>query len=329
MAIMEGLQAISPGIAWQFVSYGTGGSTLVEFGHPVVDLGLPDENPFFETLIKSSDIIRRESPRIVLCHEEFAAVIAARAFGVPVVWLDDWFLDERDLRMQALKHVDSVIFMGEPGVFDEPSYLKGKIRYVGAVLREFRYHKQDRQRARQELGIDNGVTVVSVMPGAWATEERARIFDLLMPAFAALQRTRKLLCWIAGRDYAALCARTKEVPDVRMLEAHWPTEQLIVASDLVITKGNRGTIQEAAELGVPSISLSYGQNPIDEIIVSRIRSNLQLRVKGINVDYLTKCMDDTLGSWKGRDEPERGATAVVSVAQALADEIQKLGVRLL
>jgi hypothetical protein len=325
MAIMEAVRAIDDKLVYQFVSYGTGALTLSEFGYSVVDLGLPDDNPFFETLIRSSDAIRRLSPHIILCHEEFAAVFAAKALGVPVIWLCDWFGNERDLGMQALGHVESIIFMGDPGVFDEPPYLTGKVRYFSSIVRDFKYHRQDRLRARQELGIADNVLTVSVIPGSWANEQRAPVFDLLTSAFLRLEREQKLLCWVAGSDYSALQERTKGMCDVRILKAHWPTEQLIVASDLVVTKGNRGSIMEISELGVPSISLSYGQNPIDDIIVARIKSNLPLRIKGITPDYLARCMDIVHRLTKAEDESQHRSTGLASVAQALVGAIRKAG----
>jgi hypothetical protein len=36
--------------------------------------------------------------------------------------------------------------------------------------------------------------------------------------------------------------------------------------------------------------LSYGLNPIDEMIIPRIRSNLALNARGIDVPYLTQVM---------------------------------------
>ena len=144
-----------------------------------------------------------------------------------------------------------------------------------------------------------------------------------MSAFHKLEREQKLLCWVAGSDYSALQERTKRTCDARIVKAHWPTEQLIVASDLVVTKGNRGTIMEISELGVPSISLSYGQNPIDDTIVARIKSNLPLRVKGITPDHLARCMDVVHRLTKAEDEPEHRSTALASVAQALVGEIRK------
>jgi hypothetical protein len=46
--------------------------------------------------------------------------------------------------------------------------------------------RADRNGARAALALESDERVVSVIPGAWATEERAPIFDLVVPAFQGL-----------------------------------------------------------------------------------------------------------------------------------------------
>jgi hypothetical protein len=321
---MEAVHGIDPKIEWGFVSYGTGAATLLELGQNVQDLDLPDDNPFLETLIRACGVIRALNPRMVVSHEEFAALPAARICGAPSIFLVDWFKNEKQLITQTLAYADAVIFPGEQGVFDEPSFLKGKIEYVGSFVRGLAYHREDRERARAELGLASELTVVSVLPGTWANEKRAPVFDLLVSAFHALDCGKKLLCWAAGADFDTLTNLTRGVRDVSILRSPWPTERLMVASDLVLTKGNRGTIIEVAELGLPSISLSSGQNPIDDCLVARIKSNLPLRMKGITSDFLASCMQQKLE--EGRDDvaPPTRAPGVCLVAKALVRRIKDL-----
>ncbi len=68
-AIMESVRNLDDRIGWQFVSYGTGASTLAELGHSVRDLQLPDDNPFHETLIRACEVISECSPGLVVSHE--------------------------------------------------------------------------------------------------------------------------------------------------------------------------------------------------------------------------------------------------------------------
>jgi UDP-N-acetylglucosamine:LPS N-acetylglucosamine transferase len=324
MAIVEAAHGIEPHIHWQFISYGTGAATLSEFGHKVQDLELPDDNPFLETLIRACGVIRAFNPRVVVSHEEAAAILGAKILGIPSIFVTEFLLNANHLLMQALAYAEAVILLADPGWFDEPPYLKEKIRYVGSMVREFKYRGQDRERARQELGMDHDLTVVSVLPGGWATEQREPIADLLLPAFTRLDRAKKLLCWVAGNDFETLSTCAKRTADVLAVAKLWPIEQLMVASDLIITKANRITIMEASKLGIPTISLSHGFNRIDDIIVSHVTTNMPLRVKGITSEYLAKCMEVVLERSKGQDHMERRTTGPATVAEVLICEIRRV-----
>jgi len=325
ISIVQAVQKVNDEVNCNFVSYGTGAATLSEFGYGVEDLHLPEDNPFLETLVRSCDVIRTSAPDVVVSHEEFAAILAAKVCGVPAVFITDWFGNEQQLAMQLLTYAELTIFLGERGIFDEPTFLKGKVAYVGAFTRDFAYHIRDRDRARLELGISADVIVVSVLPGGWATEQRAPIFDLLIPAFQGLKIQRKLLCWVAGDEFEQMAGRTKTMSDILVLKNPWPIEQLVVASDLVVTKGNRITIMESAALGVPSVSLSHGLNPVEDFIVPRIKSNLALRVKGVNAEFLSKCFHDMLNCEKSQQEDCCGSHGVGLVAGVLLETVVRLG----
>ena len=62
-------------------------------------------------------------------------------------------------------------------------------------------------------------------------------------------------------------------PQVSVKEDHDPFDQLMVASDLAITKGNRNIVLELAALGVPTISISHNLNRIDDFRTFSVPSN--------------------------------------------------------
>lgn len=286
LEIMQQFSRDHPRVTWEFVSYGTGARTIESFGIKVSDLSLSEDNSIVDTFIAASKIIFDRRPRFVVSHEEPAAVAAASVFDVPSIFVIDWFVQENHIRMQPLTYAQAVLFMGTRGAFDEPSYLRNKVTYLGAYRRAYQYSQNGRNKARKELNIDPSAFVVSCMPGGWATEERAPIADFLLAAFRILSFSCKHLFWVAGTDVNNILRAAASVAHVTVLERIWPPEQLKVASDVVITKGNRGTTLEAAQLGIPSVSLSHGLNPIEDVIIPRIQSNLPLRVKGLSSDYL-------------------------------------------
>src|SRR5260370_14131139 len=76
--ILQELRQIDSGIEVQFVSYATGAETFKAEGHGVVDLALPEDNGFVETTIVAYRTILEFRPKVVISHEEFAALVAAR-----------------------------------------------------------------------------------------------------------------------------------------------------------------------------------------------------------------------------------------------------------
>jgi UDP-N-acetylglucosamine:LPS N-acetylglucosamine transferase len=299
LLIAAQLQQLTDLLEVRFVSYGTGATTLRDSHAHVIDLGFTDGNNFFDTLIRATECIREFSPDLVVSHEEFAAVPAAQLAGVRVVFITDWFVEGTNLLMQAVRYAEHVLFIGNPGIFAEPEYLKGRVQYVGNVIRPFEYALSDRLRARDELRISHGLLLVSVIPGAWANEIRSPIFDLVVSAFRDLPVSDKRLVWIGGSDHAALSSRSGDYSFLTVYPHHDPIEQLMVASDVVITKANRGTTMELDELRIPSISLSFGFNPVDDMIVCRLRNNTALNARAVD----SHCLSQTIYALATKPSP--------------------------
>lgn len=317
VAIMQEVDKVKPGLDWAFASYATGVHTFQSLGHDVHDLELPEENPFLATILSSYRLMEKCKPRFVVAHEEFAALVSAKLMQVPSVFITDWFTSDHTILMQPLAYAESIIFIESQGLFDEPWYAKGKVQYMGPLMRKMSYTREDRSHAREELKLSNEVAVIACLPGGWATEARAPIAELMLSAFDQIQETEKKLFWVAGRDTENLIKQTKDRENVVVVEQLWPIEQLMVASDVVVTKGNRGTIMEAAYLGIPSISLSHGLNPVEDFIVPRIASNHPLRVKGLTVEHLTKCMENQIRRSKNDNLVKPFVVSAGEVALAL------------
>jgi UDP-N-acetylglucosamine:LPS N-acetylglucosamine transferase len=295
-AIMDEVAAIRSNLDWSFASYATGAKTLQALGYDIHDLDLPEENPFLATTIGSYRLMEKFKPRFIVAHEEPAALLAAELLQVPAAFITEWFVADTTLVMQPLSYAKSIIVIQHQGIFDEPSYAKDKVQYMGPMMRKMLYTKEDRNRARQELKLNKEAIVIACLPGGWATEAREPVADLLLTAFDGVRGTEKKLVWVAGSDRENLINQTAHRNDVIIVNQVWPIEQLMVASDLVIAKANRGTIMEAAYLGIPSISLSHGLNPIDDYIVRGISLNHPLRMKGLTAEHLTICMENLLNN---------------------------------
>jgi hypothetical protein len=326
VAIAGEMLQLNREIDLQFVSYATGADTLRNLGWSVYDLGLPEANPFLTTLSVVHGLIRDLQPTVVIAHEEYAVLVAAQMAEVPCIFLTDWFPLTQPIMGEAVGFADSIVFMGEPGIFPLPVPVRRAPIYVGPVVRKMSYSLIDRPKARAELGLSENAFVVSVIPGAWATEEKSPIAQIVLPAFRQLVFTEKHLLWLTTADYDNIGKQAAGIPQVRAVRDCPAVEQVMVASDVIITKGNRGTIIDAASLGVPSISLSSGANPIDDILVARIRSNRALNVKAIDAASLRGFIEELAAiPVAQRAEPlgwhiQGGAKA----AKVLLDEIDRL-----
>ena len=294
MEIAAEVEQLSSKASITFVSYGSGAEGLKSRGKNVVDLGLRQASTMWSTLVASGQLLADAHPHLVVSCEEFVALPVAKMIGIPAVFIGEWFINPRSPSMQALTLADEVIFTEDSGIFDEPPYLKGKVFYSGPLVRKFNYTGQDRERARQELQLPADATVVTVLPGEWATEESEPIAHMLIPAFEGLQSPGKIMVWIAGQDCEVLRRRFGDRPDTIITENDSELDRLIVASDFAITKGNRTIVKELAALGIPSISISHGRRPVDDVCVRRIGSNRFLEASLLSPAELLVCMRDCL-----------------------------------
>ena len=325
MSLITELHSLVRDLEVSWASYGTGAATLRLNNFQVVDLGLPDDNPFLETQLRAIRLIAQIRPQLVISHEEFAVAPAAQLLGIPSLLITDYFLRPDHLWMQCLAYATETVFLDAPDCFQEPAFLRGKVHYTGPFVRSLAYQLADRERARHELGIPAGDVVILVLPGGWFTESRAPIFDVVSDAFQTMSLPAKRLVWIAGSDYSDLKSRAENSPGIQVIEADPLIERRMVAADLAITKGTRKTSLELAYLGIPSISLSHGLNPVDDIRVSRILSNSHLRVQDLSQHSIVDEMCRILARPTTRAEQARAEpTGLLDAAQRLARHIAAL-----
>jgi len=291
LEIVRELAQITDAITVQFVSYATGAATFRAEGQPVIDLGLPEENSFVETIRLASRTIERFRPQVVISHEEFGAVVAAKLAGIPSIFVCTWLPPVDSIAAEAVALADSVLIIERPGLFPVLPGLADRLTHVGPILRKMKYSLEDRAQVRGELGIEPDALTILVVPGGAWPEAVAPIWDTVLGAFLAAQRPAKRLIWLAGQDFKLLQERSAGVLGIDVIEYCTPVERLIVAADVVITKGTHGISLDAASVGVPSISLSTGQNPIDEVLVPRIHNNVALMANAVSSSILLEYIE--------------------------------------
>jgi UDP-N-acetylglucosamine:LPS N-acetylglucosamine transferase len=284
------------------------------------DLDMPESNKYIETLFKAVATIRKIQPHIIIAHEEFAAMIAAHLEDIPAIYMADWLPDPNTLAADSLRTASSIVLMEEAGLFRWQE--SGLVRPIclGPFVRRTEFAVSQRKKIRQELGLPENACVVLVSPGGWASEESEPIWETVADAFRRLAAPERILYWISRKDYDVLSERASAWPEVRLLRFFTPLEKLMAASDVLITKETRITTLEAASLGVPSVSLCYGSNPVEEILLPRIQSNVALRALAVDGeilhDYVLRCIAKKCEKRTFIDECD--------MASAVAKEVQRL-----
>lgn len=152
MAIAQNLLRERADLSVQFASYGAGTEAYRKCGFPVIDLVAPDAPSFLEMVVSVTQLVTRGRPDLVVAHEEFAALIAAKVAAVPCVFINDFFMDPTTLFMQSLKYAAEVIFTGERGLLQSPRFFM--TRCTVSVERCARSH-----------GIERGVPLLLMSSG--------------------------------------------------------------------------------------------------------------------------------------------------------------------
>ncbi len=294
MAIADQILAKRPHFDIRFASYSTGADTFRSANRELIDMHLPESNSFVSTLFSCSNVIIAESPSLIVAHEEYAAVAASVLHEVPSVYISAWLPQSGTIAAESLGYAKSVIVLEDPGIFPVPLELRVQPSYSGPIIRPVSFTSKDRLRLRHEMGWAEECFYMLVVPGGGTSEGQGSIADVVISTFMRLDIPRKKLIWISSKDHAFLSNRFSGFPDVEVSPFVDPIERLLSAADVIITKGTRGITYDAAAVGVPSISLSLGQNSIDDLIVPRIHSNLALNANAVEPNMLAQCIMNSI-----------------------------------
>ncbi|MDZ7637826.1 MAG: hypothetical protein U5J83_06190 [Bryobacterales bacterium] len=309
LEIVAALQREIPQLDVRFVSYAEGARAITDSGSPIIDLGLPAQNSYVETSVLAGRLIGWLQPDLVIAHEEFAVMPSAKIFDKPTLFLTDWFTSPDRLTMAALRLADHILFLEEDGVFEEPPLLAGKVTYCGPYFRDFQHSRSDRWKVREEFSLPPHATLLGVFPGSWK-EATTPLADLLEAALPLLEARDVYILWIAGDDATMLRERFAMRPRFLVREYEERIDAWMVACDGAITKCNRKSAMELLWLGVPSLAISWGYNPIDDAWVKRHEAidwlpsaNLTPAELAPRIDYML-ARGATIEPWRPRREPK-------------------------
>jgi UDP-N-acetylglucosamine:LPS N-acetylglucosamine transferase len=242
-----------------------------------------------------------------VAHEEFAVLPAAKIFDRKVLFLTDWFVEETDLRMGMLRFADEILFLDQKGIYEEPACVRGRIAYLGPIVRDLRCSRQDKGHARAHLGIPADAFVIGVFPGS-PPEQREPIVDLVLTAMQYLP-PNAVLHWVGGSDADLMRDLAATHEKLRFCPLHHDIGQYYVACDVAITKATRKTLFELEYLGIPSVSLTHGYNRIDDRRARSLANTRLIEAKNITARELAALLIDQAAGQPSPSPLRPGVTA--------------------
>lgn len=324
-AAYDELLKIRKDLDLRFVSYGTGAKTLQAMGLPSIDLGFTDFCPAPLMTAAAGKLIRNLRPEIVISHEEYGVLPAAKIDEVPTLYVTDWFEDADSYSSECLLLADRILFLGSAGKFEEPSWVKNRVRYVGMVVREFAYRRSDRERARRELGLDPDTWLVLTAPGSWS-ETIVPVERLVIDAFDQLPQDTRRLIWLAGEDAAELATSIGGREDVTIVEFEQRIDRLFVAADVIVTKGSRLTIKEITSLGLPAIALMFRENALNPMDLKYAEETASVELIGVEEADAGRRLTQAMGRAPNREmEVPDSSGGAKRFAEAISDFIDQRG----
>lgn len=327
--IVRELQRTMPELDIRFVSYAEGAREIAAAGFPIIDLGLPAQNSYVETSVLAGRLIGWLQPEAVIAHEEFAVMPAAKIFDKPTLFLTDWFTSPEKLTMAALRLADRILFLEEPEVFEEPETLRGRVSYFGPYQREFLFSRDDKAKARQECGLPGDAKLVGVFPGSWQ-EASTPLAELLEVCLPLLESINVHVVWMAGDDSQSLSERFSGQARFIIRQNERQIDAWMVACDAAITKCNRKSAMELLRLGIPSLAISWGFNPIDDFWVKRHDVIDWVSAANLTPDELARRVDWML-TYRELPEPwnpgVEGSSPNRELSTALSDWIRSAHLR--
>lgn len=322
IAIIQQFRRLRPEIDIRVVSYGSGAEAFRMLGEPVLDVGADDSSSAIDLIVPLGRALVASHEDLIISHEEPIILPLAHLTRQNTVFLTHWFTGPSDPFIDALSYADHVIFMEKEGIFPEPQKIRGKVRYVGPVLRDLQVSQDDRPRIRADLGLKPEDHVILVAPGHFSTADAAACSRMIVHAFRRSQLPSKKLVWILnGIERALVDDLIEEKDEISVYEPMQHIERLMIACDVAITKGTYNTTMELFALGIPTISLSSGLNFVDDFFARRIASNIFLWMAEVTEESLANTIDTVAyaGATAG-DQQLLGAAGARRVA-CILDEL--------
>ena len=201
------------------------------------------------TLPRTRMLLDSYKPDIVVCDEEFSGVVVAGEKGVKRVFISDelrlgfartWIARKMEERVERwyVRLQESVDLLVVPELGDDA----GNTRFVGPIVRPI---TKSREETRQAYGLPPGRVVLFAVSGSGIGRELALKLKGVLSASSDL---RDCSLAVTGNRGARIAG--DGVFDLGVVSDN---QDLVAASDLVVSTAGKSTIDEAKSAGTPIV----------------------------------------------------------------------------
>jgi UDP-N-acetylglucosamine--N-acetylmuramyl-(pentapeptide) pyrophosphoryl-undecaprenol N-acetylglucosamine transferase len=320
-----GLKLRAMSLEPEFATGGPAAELLESYGfrvHPIVTEPTPAESGgemksaalwylrywlgYRSTMRRMAELVARTSPRLIVGDEEFTSVSLALEKGIPHAMISDE-LNLGFARGALARRVEAQVSEWYAGLQRRVSNLlipsfgtdQGNVHYMTPVTREV---TKPRDAAREERGLPLGSNLILFSSSGSGIGRF--LLDRSLEAFRKVCKNSEVFA-ISG-----LVDVRVETGPVRELGVVRDNQDLIAASDLVISTAGKSTIDESVSSGTPLIAIPIKNQ------VEQERNAAELGFIHADIDRLDELIPKLLG--------KRGIPARYSGAQRTADFLASL-----
>jgi len=250
MIIIDAVKEQLPDVKIEVFSYDQGYEAFSFYGRQCINIRPPawsQDGP--EWFKKFTDLLEeRPKPDLIISDEEGIGVeFANEIFEVPSVFISDWLPIKPYVSDEGFKlfySADRIIYLGYESSMHPPEDMRSKIEFVGPIIRKSEYTQNDRPKIRTELQIDPEAKLILVLAGSvLGTDE-----DYFRACIDGIKRVEinVRLYLVCGRLFGKLQQEASE--RIKVVEHIKDPNRLVVASNLVISRGGHTTMWEIASM---------------------------------------------------------------------------------
>jgi len=293
------IEAISNELPQHTVSYladdsERSGSKLPVNARAVQDI-VKDESSFLNQVMSVLDIIESCPCSIVVAHEYFPAIVAARVLKKRAVFIGAWLPRAGSQQAEAICLANQVIVLEEAGLFPFGMELPVRAKFIGQVS------GPTDGAAPNEIdgplgsggGLSRGKHIVSIVVDRTWRSVHLEYIDLGLSAFALLPVGQYFVQIISTQPNVYLRGRFDGLKNIIYKEINcYQLWSEVRGVDLIVNFGSRGLAIEAAKYRLPAISIINGSNAAEELLLGRLPGNIVLHVRALDArilrDYICK-----------------------------------------